>query len=119
MKLTIPGGEAPHVHYLRSLADSRAIIAAAAKAKRAVVIGASFIGLEVAASLRARGLEVHVVAPEQAPLERVMGASSATSSRALHEEKGVTFHLGDDGRTRSTDARSRSTTARRSKRISS
>src|SRR6476646_2413167 len=73
IKLGLPGEEGRHVHYLRSLADSRSIIAAAGKAKRAVVIGGSFIGLETAASLRTRGLEVHVVAPEAVPLERVLG----------------------------------------------
>ena len=82
------------IHYLRTLADSRAIIAAAAEARCAVVLGASFIGLEVAASLRARGLEVHVVSPEAHPLGRVMGSEIGEFVRGLHEERGVVFHLG-------------------------
>src|SRR6187401_1968476 len=92
--LTIPGASASQVHYLRSFNDSRAIIAAAGSGRRVVVIGASFIGMEVAASLRARGIDVHVVAPERQPLERVMGTEVGEFIRSLHESNGVAFHLG-------------------------
>ena len=83
----------PEIRYLRTLADSRVIVVAASESKRAVILGASFIGLEVAASLRARGLEVHVVSPDARPLERVMGVQLGDFIRRLHEEHGVVFHL--------------------------
>jgi NADPH-dependent 2,4-dienoyl-CoA reductase/sulfur reductase-like enzyme len=84
----------PHVRTLRSLADSNALIARARKGTRAVVVGASFIGLEAAAALRHREVEVHVVAPEARPMERVLGPELGDFVRRLHESHGVAFHLG-------------------------
>jgi NADPH-dependent 2,4-dienoyl-CoA reductase/sulfur reductase-like enzyme/nitrite reductase/ring-hydroxylating ferredoxin subunit len=93
-RLTIPGADRAHVLVLRTLADSRAIIARATAGARAVVVGASFIGLEVAASLRKRGVGVDVVSPEAVPLGRVVGDEIGSHVRALHEQQGVSFHLG-------------------------
>lgn len=92
-RLPVPGADRPNVHVLRTLSDSNAIISNAKNARRAVVIGASFIGLEAAASLRARDIEVHVVGPEKIPMERVLGPEMGQCVRSLHEEHGVIFHL--------------------------
>jgi apoptosis-inducing factor 3 len=92
--LELPGADLPHVHYLRTLADCRALVGQAINSKRAVVLGASFIGLEVASSLRARNIDVQVIAPEKVPMEKILGAQVGEFIRALHEQHGVRFHLG-------------------------
>jgi apoptosis-inducing factor 3 len=93
VRLDISGAGADQVCYLRTFADSRAIVAKAAGARSVVVVGASFIGLEAAASLRARGIEVHVVGPEKVPMARILGAPAGQFIQALHESHGVRFHL--------------------------
>ena len=94
IRLDVPGASLPHVRVLRTLADCDALIARAATAQRCVVVGASFIALEVAASLRKRGLQVHVVAPETHPMERIMGRALGDMVRSVHQSQGVNFHLG-------------------------
>jgi NADPH-dependent 2,4-dienoyl-CoA reductase/sulfur reductase-like enzyme/nitrite reductase/ring-hydroxylating ferredoxin subunit len=93
IRLPMPGAELPSVHLLRTLADSRAIIAAATKpgVKSAVVIGGGFIGLEAAASLRARKIDVTVLVREKVTLDRVLGETMGAFVEALHVEKGVHF----------------------------
>ncbi|PWT81406.1 MAG: pyridine nucleotide-disulfide oxidoreductase [Blastocatellia bacterium] len=95
VRLAVPGSDSRHVLYLRSFADSRAIVERVSAAKRVVVVGASFIGLEVSASLRTRGINVDVVAPGQVPLARIMGTEVGRFVRSLHEARGVVFHLGE------------------------
>jgi NADPH-dependent 2,4-dienoyl-CoA reductase/sulfur reductase-like enzyme len=93
--LKIEGAIDSQIHYLRTFADARAIVSKAKSAERAAVVGASFIGLEVAASLRTLGLAVDVIAPDKQPLERVMGSEVGIMIRGLHESHGVVFHLGE------------------------
>ncbi len=93
VRLPLPGFDLPNVFTLRSLADANAIIHAAASAKCAVLIGAGFIGLEVADSLRQRKLDVHVIARDAVPMEKVLGHEFGDFLTRLHREHGVTFHL--------------------------
>ena len=94
IRLPIEGADLPHVHTLRTLADSRSIAAAATDGSQVVIIGASFIGLEAAASLRARGANVTVVGPETVPLARILGDEVGAFVQKVHEGKGVAFRLG-------------------------
>ena len=94
----LPGFDNHRSHVLRSLADCESIIRAAEGASKVVILGASFIGLEVAAALVERGLEVHVAAPEAIPLERILGGELGRFVRSVHEKKGVVFHLGHAAR---------------------
>lgn len=91
IRLDIPGAE--RILYLRTLKDCRGIIGKLGAGKKAVVIGASFIGLEVAASLITRGLAVTVVGLEKLPLERVLGPEIGSLIKSVHEQQGVTFKL--------------------------
>lgn len=103
VKLDIPGATLPHVHYLRSAADCERLIASAKYAKTAVIIGASFIGLEVASGLRARGINVHVVGREASLMTNVLGKDVGGFLQALHEAHGVIFHLDTTASTISQD----------------
>jgi NADPH-dependent 2,4-dienoyl-CoA reductase/sulfur reductase-like enzyme/nitrite reductase/ring-hydroxylating ferredoxin subunit len=93
-RLDVPGADRPSVFTLRTWADSKRLQSAARVARRAVVVGASFIGLEAAAALRARGLEVTVVTPAARPLERLFGPGVADFLRRQHEQHGVRFRFG-------------------------
>lgn len=93
VRLQIEGATDSGIHYLRSFADSKAIVARAASARHVLVVGASFIGLEVAASLRARKIDVDVVAPGKEPLAHILGPEVGRFVRQVHEAQGVVFHL--------------------------
>jgi NADPH-dependent 2,4-dienoyl-CoA reductase/sulfur reductase-like enzyme len=91
--LSIEGADLPHVYRLRTLADSKAIIAQAQRVRTCAVIGAGFIGLEVAASLRQRGLQVAVIGRDSVPLGDILGPELGRFIRSLHEQHGVHFFL--------------------------
>jgi len=93
-RLDLPGAGLPGVFSLRSLDDAERLAAAAGSARRAVVVGASFIGMEVAASLVRRGLEVTVVGPQTIPFERILGEEVGRVVQARHAEHGTRFALG-------------------------
>jgi NADPH-dependent 2,4-dienoyl-CoA reductase/sulfur reductase-like enzyme len=90
----LPGMRQDGVFLLRSRADAEAILARAERSERVAILGASFIGMEVAASLRERGLEVTVIGREAVPLARQLGPQLGGALRALHERAGVRFELG-------------------------
>jgi NADPH-dependent 2,4-dienoyl-CoA reductase/sulfur reductase-like enzyme/nitrite reductase/ring-hydroxylating ferredoxin subunit len=94
VKLPIPGATPQSVRYLRTFADARALVAQVAHARTVIVLGAGFIALEVAASLRKRGIAIHVVAPDAVPMAKVLGPELGRYVQSLHESHGVTFHLG-------------------------
>ncbi|MGH7658370.1 MAG: FAD-dependent oxidoreductase, partial [Gemmatimonadales bacterium] len=91
--LSIPGSNLPHVHVLRSLADCRQIIEQARSASRAVVVGSGFLGMESAASLRTRGLEVTVIGRDEVPLSRILGPDLGGMLLDLHRAHDVEFRL--------------------------
>ena len=94
----LPGADLGNVFLLRSRTDADAILAQAERSDRAVILGASFIGMEVAASLRERGLDVTVVGKETAPFEPQLGAQIGNAFVGLHRTRGVEFRLGQEVR---------------------
>ncbi|MCW5960683.1 MAG: FAD-dependent oxidoreductase [Pyrinomonadaceae bacterium] len=82
-----------NVFTYRSFSDADAVIETLENGKRAVIIGASFIGMETAASLRSRGCDVTVVAPDKVPFEKTLGAEIGGFFKNVHEENGVKFKL--------------------------
>lgn len=92
--LPFQSGAQKNVLLLRGFADSDAIIAAAKEGSRAVVVGASFIGMETASSLRTRGCDVTVVAPDKVPFEKMLGEEIGRLFQKIHERKSVKFKLG-------------------------
>ncbi len=92
--LTVPGADLGNVFTLRSVADSDAILEAAQSAKQAVVVGSSFIGMEVASGLAQKGIHVTVVSPTSLPFEKTLGSELGRLFYQVHEEKGVSFQMG-------------------------
>ncbi|MCT9933651.1 FAD-dependent oxidoreductase [Planotetraspora sp. A-T 1434] len=92
--LAVDGGDLEGVHYLRTVADSKALREAFAGGGRVVVVGAGWIGLETAAAARQAGCEVTVVAPGPAPLHRTLGTEVGEIFAAVHRAHGVEFRLG-------------------------
>jgi 3-phenylpropionate/trans-cinnamate dioxygenase ferredoxin reductase subunit len=94
-RLDVPGGDLPGVRYLRTRDDARALREAILRSRRAVVVGAGFIGCEVAASCRARGLDVTLLDAGAAPLERALGAEVGRRIGDLHRAHGVDVRMGE------------------------
>ena len=93
-RLSVPGHDLAGIHHLRDLGDADGLAVAAATARRAVVVGGGFIGLEVAASLRALGVEVVVVEPLDRLLKRCFPPLLSDWTLALHRRHGVDVRLG-------------------------
>ncbi|MBN9560616.1 MAG: FAD-dependent oxidoreductase [Alphaproteobacteria bacterium] len=94
--LDLPGVDLPGVHMLRTRQDAAAILADVRRGAPAVILGSSFIGLEIASCLREQEMAVSVVAPEEVPFARQFGERIGRSFRTLHEAHGVRFHLGTE-----------------------
>src|SRR3954453_2065741 len=94
-RLSVPGADLDGVHYLRDLHDSDALAALLAKGSgRVAVIGAGWIGSEVAASARTKGLDVALIEVADVPLERVLGREVGEIYAEVHRAHGTELHLG-------------------------
>ncbi|WP_305091929.1 NAD(P)/FAD-dependent oxidoreductase [Prescottella sp. R16] len=90
----IPGGDADRVHYLRTVDESDALIAALTPGSRLVIVGAGWIGLEIAAGARGRAVEVAVVEAAELPLLASLGREMGAVFADLHRQHGVDLRFG-------------------------
>lgn len=96
-RLNVPGADLAGIYTLRTLADADAIIKAAEQGKRAVIVGASFIGMEAAAALAGgRGVAATIVAPESIPFATILGDDIGRMFQKEHENNGIQFYLGEE-----------------------
>ena len=93
-KLDVPGGDLTNIFTIRQPEDANSILDAVKDAKKALIVGSSFIGMEAAASLNKQGLEVTVVSPDDVPFKKVLGDRLGKMFQKVHEQNGVTFKFG-------------------------
>lgn len=94
-RLSVPGSDLDGIYYLRTIADSERLATELRPGRRVVVVGAGFIGSEVAASARMKGLEVTLLEMMPVPLAHILGEEMGRACAELHADHGVMLHTGE------------------------